>query len=73
MRSINIYTDRLDIHKIALQTALNNSKYGGVRHREVERRPCNHKVASSNHWSECQLYYDCSFAHTFGASTGGSI
>ena len=42
---------------------------GGVRGREVERRPCNHEVPSSSRGSESQLW-DFSLAHTFGASTG---
>ena len=41
----------------------------GVRGREVERRPRNLEVPSSNPGSGSQLW-DFSLAHTFGASTG---
>ena len=46
-----------------------NQWYGGVRGREVERRPCNHEVPSSSPGSGSQLR-DFSLAQTFGASTG---
>ena len=42
---------------------------GGVRRREVERRPCNHEDPSSSPGSGSQLW-DFSLAHTFRASTG---
>ena len=41
----------------------------GVRCRDVESRPRNHKVLSSSPWSGSQPR-DFSMAHTFGASTG---
>ena len=42
---------------------------GGVRGREVEHRPRNHKVLSSSPGSGSQLR-DLSLARSFGASTG---
>ena len=63
------FLDFTEIKKEILKNLLVSNCKGGVRGREVERRPCNHEVPSSSPRSGSQLW-DFSLAHTFGASTG---